>query len=122
MLYTEVRLYQGQPSTTEGTIFTAGTTFTAPNGTVINNVQRIIIKAINIANTNSSPVTLSASLVPSGGTAGNANRLIPGGLVPANSESVVDTAQVMYPNETLSAIQGTAGAITLTISAVVVSS
>lgn len=109
MAYTPARLYQGQPGTTEGVIYTV------PAG------QKVIVKQIVLANVTSSAATISISLVPSGGTAGNANRIVPGVGVNGNSVVVIDMAQVMNAGDFLSAVQGTAGAITVTISGVVVS-
>lgn len=109
------RLYQGQPSTRESTLYTAPST-----------CQRVIIKEIIITNTSSSNATVSLSIVPSGQTAGVANRILASATLAAagqpNSSLKLDQmSQVMYANDFISGLQGTSGAITVTISGVVIS-
>lgn len=120
MTYTETRLYQGQPSTAQATILTGASTFTDDLGNTYNNVKRIIIKTIRISNTAASNATLGLNLVKSGGAVSNANSIVPNVSYPANSATSDDPSQVLGIGDTLSAIQGTAGAITLTIAGVIV--
>jgi hypothetical protein len=82
--------------------------------------QRVIVTNIIIANTSASPVALSLSAVPSGGAAGNANRIIPGTTIPANTMVPIDCALVLEAGGFLSALGGAANSITVTISGVVV--
>lgn len=118
--YTETRLLQVQPGTTAATILTGAATFTDDLGQTYNNVKRIIIKTIRISNTAASNATLGINLIKSGGTLGNANSIVPNVSYPANSATSDDPSQVLGIGDTLNAIQGTAGAITLTISGVIV--
>ncbi|HHV79101.1 MAG TPA: hypothetical protein GXX40_05745 [Firmicutes bacterium] len=108
MAYLPARLYQGQPGTTETTVYTV------PTG------KTVILKQIVLANVTTLPAKVSVSLVPSGGTAGDGNRLCKDLSVPANSIVTIDLSQVMTAGDFLSAVQGTSGAITVTISGVVI--
>jgi hypothetical protein len=104
MAYTPARLYQGQAPATETTLYTAG------GGT--------ILKEIVAVNTTGGSVALSLSLVPSGGTAGAANRLFYQLALSAGQTSVIDLSQVMATGDFLSALAASASAVTLTISGV----
>ena len=101
---TPVLLYRGQPGTAAGTLATATTT--------------TVVKQVVIANVTAVTATLTLSLVPSGGTAGVTNRLCSATPFPGNSITTIDLAQVMTAGDFLSALQGTAAALTLTISGV----
>lgn len=119
MAYTQVvpaMLYQGQPGTTE-----AALTLRPFNATSVPANTKVIIKQILLANTATAAATVSISLVPSGGTAGAANRIVPNVSINANSVVAIDMSQLMESGDFLSAVQGTASAITATISGVVVS-
>jgi len=109
-------LYQGQPGTTEASL-----TLRPFNAAAVPANTKVIIKQILLANNAAAAAAVSISLVPSGGTAGAANRIVPNVSVNANSVVAIDMSQVMEPGDFLSAVQGTAGAITVTISGVVVS-
>lgn len=104
--YTPVRMYQGQPGVGETTIYTV------PGAT------SALLKEVNIANTTGSPVTLQLSVVPSGGTAGADNRIIPSTSIPANSKVYYSFVTAMSTGDFLSIIAGTATALTVTISGV----
>lgn len=101
------RLYQGRPGTAETTVYTV------PTGKKLHKFEVVM------ANTTTAEATISLSLVPSGGAAGAENRIIPASKVPANSVATIKFNQYMEAGEFLSALQGTAGAITLTISGVI---
>lgn len=101
-----LRLYQGQPATSEATLYTV------PAATTV------IVKQVVAANTSAAAATISLSLVPSGGAAGAANRLLGAVSIPANSSISLDLSQVMTAGDFLSGSQGTAAAVTLTISGV----
>jgi hypothetical protein len=107
MAYTPIRLYQGQPGTTEATLYTAGG-------------AGVIIKELLIANTSSSAANISLSLVPSGGSAGSSNRLLSNIAVPGSGVAVFDLSQVMAAGDFLSGLQATSGALALTISGVAI--
>lgn len=106
----DVRIYQGQPGTAEGTIYTVGTG---------NTHVKLHKMEVVMANTTANDSTVSLSLVPSGGVAGVTNRILPSVKVPANSVASIKFNQFMSVGDFLSALQGTAGAITLTISGVI---
>lgn len=99
-----VRLYQGQPGTSEQTLYTVPASTDAKVAEVV------------IANTTAGAATVSLSAVASGGTAGVTNRLLHNLSVAANSITVVDLSTYLTTGGFLSAAQGTAGAVTLTIS------
>lgn len=93
-------------STTETTVYTAPASTTT------------IVTQIVIANVTTTSATTSLSLVPSGGAAGDGNRLYKDMNVPANSITVIDLKQVMATGDFISVKQGTASACTTTISGV----
>lgn len=93
-------------STTETTVYTV------PGAT------SAIIKEIVIANNTASAATLQISVVPSAGTAGDTNRIVNGVSFPANSISTIDLMIVMATGDFISIKQGTASALTCTISGV----
>lgn len=104
MATTMRRLYQGSP-TTETTMYTG------PAAT------SVILKQVVAANTTGTPLTFSLSLVPSGGTAGAANRLAGQLPVGANNSVVLDLFQVLSVGDFLSGLVSAAGVV-LTISGV----
>ena len=75
-----------------------------------------IIKNIVVANTAGYAVPFTLSLVPTGATADNTNRLIPGSGIPALDTVAFDLTQVMHPGDYISAFAGTAGVLAVTIS------
>lgn len=99
-----IRLYAGQPATSEGTLYTVPASTNAK------------VTEIVIANTSSATATVSISAVPSGGSAGAGNRLFANLSVDANSVVVMDMSVFLDTGDFLSAVQATSGAITLTIS------
>ncbi len=88
------------------------TVYTAPALTTT------IVTQIVVANVTTTAATTSLSLVPSGGAAGDGNRLYKNLMVPANSITVIDLKQVMATGDFISIQQGTASACTTTISGV----
>ena len=106
MAYTPKRFYIGQPGTTETTLYTA------PTG------KTVILKDITLCNTTSVDATISLSIVPSGSTADNTNRILAGLKVTANSIVDITLSQVMNEGDFISALQGTSGALTVAISGV----
>lgn len=77
-----------------------------------------IVKQVVIANTSAGAATVSIRLVPNGGSAGVTNSIAEAVSIPANSTQTLDLAQVMATGDVIQALQGTSGAITLTISGV----
>lgn len=105
--YTEKQLAQScVASTTETTVYTV------PGATTT------IVKQIVCANVTASAATTSISIVASGGTAGVTNRILEQVSIPANSTVSFDLSQVMAAAGFISIKQGTASAITTTISGV----
>jgi hypothetical protein len=105
--YTPTRLAQSNvASTTETTVYTV------PAAT------SVIIKQVVVANVTATAAVTSLSLVASGGTAGVTNRIYEQVSIPANSTVVFDLAQVLATGGFISVKQGTASAITTTISGV----
>lgn len=99
-----VRLYQGQPGTT------ATLLYTVPASTDIK------VTEILLCNTTGSAATFSLSAVASGGTAGDTNRLMAGLSLAANETVIFELATYLTTGGFLSALQGTSGAITVTVS------
>lgn len=99
-----VQLYQGQPGTGATTLYTVPASTDAK------------ITEILLCNTTGSAATITISVVPTGGSASAANRILSAmQLVP--NETVVFTVDTYLTTGTfLSALQGTASAITVTIS------
>src|SRR5882757_3589571 len=85
-----VRLYGGQPGTSEGTLYTV------PGST---NAR---VTEVVITNTTAAPATVSLSAVPSGGGASAANRLIAGVSVAANGVTVMDMSVYLGTGDFLS--------------------
>ena len=80
-----------------------GTVYTVPAST------RTILKSIDIANTNGAGVTVSVYLVPSGDSASNANTLLPGVTIAANTLLQWAGVQVLEAGDTLQAVGSTTG-------------
>ncbi len=113
---TPQRLYQGQPGAAEGTLYTAPANTTdnpAPGATAI-------LKSMLVANTTAAAATLTLYLVPSGGTAGAGNMLFNALSVAAGATTVIDLEQYMEAGDFLAGLQGTASALTVTISGVTI--
>lgn len=106
MAFKQKRLYQGQPGTAEGTLYTVPASTSA------------IVKEIIMTNITTTAATVSISVVPSGGTAGATNRIIEGLTIPANDIKVAPLSTVLNAGDFLSGLQGIASAITVTISGV----
>lgn len=101
MAVVEKRLYgPAQPGAVTGVIYTV------PGAT------SAVVKQIIMANTTALPATVTIGV---GGTAA-ANMVIPTVVVAANSVVTLDCAIPMVAAETLNALQGTAAAVTVTIS------
>mgnify|MGYP001568287187 CR=1 FL=1 len=88
------------------------TVYTVPGAT------NAIVKQIVLANVTGLAATISISIVPSGGAAGDGNRIVKDLSLPATSISVLDLMQDMDTGDFISVKQGTSSAITTTISGV----
>ena len=101
---TRIRFYSGQPGISEGTLYTV------PANTSAKIVQ------IVLCNTSASAAAISLSVVPSGNSAGAANRIVSNLSIDGNSIVTLDLSVFMDAGDFLSAIQTISGAITLNIS------
>lgn len=106
-VFTPIKMAQSNvASTTETTVYTV------PGAT------SAIVKEIVISNITNAAATLSISIVPSAGAAGDTNRILKDLSFPANSISTLDIMQVMATGDFISIKQGTASAICCTVSGV----
>src|SRR6266568_712608 len=99
-----IRMYTGQPGTSEGTLYTVPASTNAK------------VTEVLIANTSAASASVSLSAVPSGGSAGNTNRLFTALSVDGNAVVIMDMSVFLDTGDFLSAVQTTSSAITLTIS------
>lgn len=104
MALAPARLAQFAPTATVATYYTV-------TGGII-----AIVKNIVVANSAGFVVPFTLSIVPSGQTAGNGNRILPGGGVPALGTLALDLTQVMHPGDSIAAFAGTAAVLAVTIS------
>lgn len=96
----------GQSAITTG----SGTlVYTVPTG------YKADIRDVCIANTSSSAITFSLSLVPSGGSAGTANRMFPDISIPANTLIHWCGNQILDTGDFIQCI-GSASGVTVTVS------
>lgn len=105
-MYTPKRLYIGQPGTVEQTLYT------------VPSLKNVILKQIVLTNTTATDAVISLSMVPSGSTPGNNNRILKDLSILANNFKIIELAQVLGTGDSISAIQTTDGAITAAISGV----
>lgn len=91
----------------------AATLFTASGKT--------LVRQIVLSNPTGADVAASISIVPSGGTAGVANRILGGVAVKANDSQVLDLWQVLEAGDRLSGSAGTGSAVVVTASGVGIS-
>ncbi|MCL8207180.1 MAG: hypothetical protein K6V97_03780 [Actinomycetia bacterium] len=107
------QLYQGQPGTSAATLYTAP----ASDANVPSPYATAILNEIVLCNTTSSAATITLYVVPSGGTAGAATAIISGFSVAAKDTVVLTGLRTAIPpSGTIQGVQGTANAITVTIS------
>ena len=109
------QMYIGQPGTSATTLYTApnySSNVTSPSATAY-------ITEIVLTNTTSSDATITLGIVPNAGSLGVTNEIMVAVKIPANSVQYFSGLKTYMPAQSfLSALQGTAGAITLTISGV----
>lgn len=108
--FNKSRLYQGQPGTASGALGTS-----VPAATDWRLVEIIL------CNTTPTAAWVSLSVVPSGGTAGVTNRIVEQMSIPGygpgnNSMVAIELYLPMTTGDFLAGLQGTAGAITVTVS------
>lgn len=107
MANTAKRLYgPAQPGTSIATLATVGSG------------KKWIVTEIIVTNTTATAATLTLSIVPVGGSAGTTNRICAAMPVNANVTLVMHIRAVMDVGDFLAALQGTSGALTVTISGV----
>jgi len=99
-------IYRGQPGAVEAKIYTV------PEG----NGNPILVKEIIITNTTAVAATITLSVVPAGGTAGVTNRIKVAEEIAASKSETIEVEIPMQIGDFISAVQGTAGSLTLTIS------
>ena len=97
-------MYEGQPGTTDSLLYTT----VAAGG---------IVRAIHVANTTGTAATITLGL-NAGGALGAANHFLSAVSIPANSTYDWSGFQVLGASATIRALQGTSGALTVTISGV----
>lgn len=97
-------IYQGQPGTS------VATAYTVPASTDVK------VTSLVLCNTTTTAATVTVSVVPSGGTAGVTNQIVSALSVSANSTIVIETSIYMTTGDFIAALQGTSGAVTVTIS------
>lgn len=107
LIYTPKRLAQYSPVGTADT-----TIYTVPGG------QLAIIKQIMIANTGVGSISVSVSIVPLGGLAGPANRIITDAVLSGKSVLVFDLSQVMDTGDFISVKTSLSGSAAFTVSGV----
>lgn len=101
---TEKKFYQGRPSNTETTLFTA--------------TKRTLIKEIILANTTASDATITLSVVSAGQAAGADNRILSAKRVFSNDVIVMALSTPLAIGDFLSGLQGTTGGVSVTVSGV----
>ena len=82
---------------------TVSTLYTVPAST------RTFVKDIDIANTGTSATTATVYLVPSAGTAGTSNMLVPGVTIPPSGMFQWTGNQIMNAGDTIQIVAGVVG-------------
>lgn len=106
VLYTPKRLDQRQAASTETTHYTV------PGAT------SCIVKEIVFCNTTNGAISVWVSLVASGGTAGDSNRVVSNETIQANSTTAFTFAQVLATGGFISCKASSGTSVTVTISGV----
>ena len=102
------KLYEGAPAVTDTLLYTAPATPTTGSAAV---------RAIHVANTTAAAATITLGL-NAGAALAAANHFLSAHSVPANGELDWSGFQVIDASGTIRALQGTASALTVTISGV----
>lgn len=98
------KMYEGQPSTTDTLLYTAV-------------AAGAIVRAIHVANTTGAAATITIGL-NAGAALAAANHFVSAVSIPANSTYDWSGFQVLDASATIRGLQGTASALTVTISGV----
>lgn len=111
------QMYQGQPGTAISTLYTSPNL----NANVTTPSAPAVIKSIILANTTANAATITLHNVPAGGTAAAGTQIVPGVSVAANDVKILDGLNIGMNSSTtagatIQGLQGTASAITVTIS------
>ena len=77
-----------------------------------------VIKEILLSNPTTTTATATVYMVPSGGTAGNSNAIVPAITIAGNSFITIPLSQVMTTGDTLKALASVGTTITMTVSGV----
>ena len=88
-----------------GAITTSTTTFYT-----VGSLNRTIVKTIDICNTTTKTLTVTVYLVPTSGTAGTSNTLIPSITLKAKGMFQWSGAQVLVESDTIQSVASVAGA------------
>lgn len=107
MAYTPTLLYPTNIPSNSGS-----TLYTVPGAT------SVIVKNIVMTNTTGNEATINLHVIASGDTAQNYNQILANYPVPANGVSTLDCSIVMPTGAFIYGVNGTAGAVTVTISGV----
>lgn len=99
-----VNLYQGQPSTSNATLYTTPA------------LTSVKLASIVATNTTTTAANFTLDVVPSGGTAGTTHRICSLLSVGPSSTTVIDSAIYLSAGDFIAGLQGTSSALTLTIS------
>lgn len=91
------------------------TTPTVTTFYTVGSLNRTIVKSIDLCNTGATPLTVTVYLVPSGGSPGADNTLIPGITIGAYSMFQWSGAQVLNEGDTIRGVASASG-ITINIS------
>jgi hypothetical protein len=98
------KIYQGQPTTSSATLYTV------PASTDVK------LASIVLCNTTTTTATVTLSAVTAAGTAGVTNQIVSAMPIGSNSTVVIDTSIYMSTADFIAGLQGTSGAVTVTVS------
>jgi len=102
-------LKQFSPVTTLGTSASTLYTVTAP-------ATSAVVKQLLVSNYSASSASITVYFVPSGGTAGNGNAVVPAVAISPNSTITLDITQVLSVGGFISALSSAGSSINLMIS------
>lgn len=99
-----INLYRGQPGTTNTTLYTVPASTSVKLGSIV------------VCNTTSTAATLTLSVAATGGTAGATNQILSAYTIRPNDTITIDSSVYMDAAGFIAGLQGTAAALTVTIS------
>lgn len=107
MATTQKKMYQGQPATgAQATLYTNATALGA------------IIKEVIVNNTTATAATITLAVTTSGAAGAAANSILTAKSVPANDLIILALNTAMLNTDLITGAQGTASALTVTISGI----